>query len=224
MKKSLEGIVQPLLNWDNDPRNAMLELWANFERAGSVIKARRAREDKSLARVKGFTELDTTEEVEEDDEEANELEEAPERSTDWWPDRVSGCPSSLEETIMEFLDSGFHPATCAMLREKAFKVVQSTIKRVIANRTIDIPLSAGAWIVPGGLSDILYPCCLETYHDVDPSGLLEPNQVFFQSSQKLIALDGTETGIITGDVLITRDPCRLPTDVQKVTSFHGRSR
>lgn len=51
---------------------------------------------------------------------------------------------------------------------------------------------------------------------IDPSGLLETEQVFFQCSQGLPALDGTETNILTGDVLITRDPCRLPTDVQKV--------
>lgn len=50
----------------------------------------------------------------------------------------------------------------------------------------------------------------------DPSGCLGDNEVFFQCSRSLPALDGTETHIITGDVLITRDPCRLPTDVQKV--------
>lgn len=44
--------------------------------------------------------------------------------------------------------------------------------------------------------------------------------MFFQSSsQKLLGLDGIETNIVTGDVLITRDPCRLPTDVQKVGEY-----
>lgn len=53
----------------------------------------------------------------------------------------------------------------------------------------------------------------------DPVGILEPNQLFFRSSHSnLITLDGVESDIITGDVLITRDPCRLPTDVQKVRS------
>ncbi len=127
----------------------MPKLWVSFERIGSVIRSRRARENIALARAKGLTELDITEEVEEDDEEANEAEQSGERSGDWWPDRVSGCPSSLEETVMEFLDSGFQPAACKILREKAFKVVQSTVNRVISNYIINIPLSAGAWIVPG---------------------------------------------------------------------------
>jgi len=48
-------------------------------------------------------------------------------------------------------------------------------------------------------------------------GILEPNQLFFKSSQSnLITVNGAESDIITGDVLITREPCRLPTDVQKV--------
>ena len=48
-------------------------------------------------------------------------------------------------------------------------------------------------------------------------GILEPNQLFFKSSQSnLITVNGVESDIITGDVLITREPCRLPTDVQKV--------
>lgn len=149
MRQSLEDIIRPLLNWDLDNPKTMLELWINFERAGSVIKSRRAREEISLARVRGFTELDTTEEVGEDDEEANDLEQIGERSEDWWPDRVSGCPSALEETVIEFLDSGFRPTSCKVLREKAFKAVQSTINRVVSNHIINIPLSAGAWIIPG---------------------------------------------------------------------------
>jgi hypothetical protein len=52
---------------------------------------------------------------------------------------------------------------------------------------------------------------------LDPIGVLEPNELFFRSSHANLAVpDGTEADIITGDILITRDPCRLPTDVQKV--------
>ncbi|KXN89661.1 putative RNA-dependent RNA polymerase SHL2 [Leucoagaricus sp. SymC.cos] len=198
MTQSIDSIIRPLLNWDSDDRTALHELWLNYERSGSVLKSRRAREDVALARVSGYTERDTTEEVNEDDEEAQEFEDAMERSVEWWPDDVSGCPSSLEETIMAFIDSGFNPAINPMLREKIFAVVSKTISRNVENCTIDLPFSASAWIIP------------------DPSGVLEPGQLFFKSSHSnLLTVDGTETDILTGNVLITRDPCRLPTDVQK---------
>jgi hypothetical protein len=148
MAKTVDAVVRPLLYWDIDDRNILHELWLNFERSGSVIKARRAREEAALARVNGYTERDTTEDVQ-DDEEVDELENTGERSAEWWPDDVSGCPSSLEETIMAFLDSGFHPSNCTILREKIFSVVQKTITRVIENFSINISYSASAWIVPG---------------------------------------------------------------------------
>lgn len=149
MKQTLEDIIRPLLNWDVDDPKAMLDLWINFERAGSVIKSRRVREESYLARVRGFAQMDNTEEAEGEDEEANGLEEMAERSEEWWPDRVSGCPSALEETVIQLLDSGFRPTSCKFLRDKAFNTVKSTIKRVISKHVINIPLSAGAWIVPG---------------------------------------------------------------------------
>jgi hypothetical protein len=161
LKNTVENVIKPLLNWDLEDRTVLQELWLSFERSGSVLKARRAREDAALARIDGHTERDTTEDVQEDDEEAQELEGARERSVEWWPDDISGCPSSLEETIMAFLDSGFHPATCAILREKIFSVVRSTVIRTIENFSVDIPLSAIAWIVPGKILDECFgslPC------------------------------------------------------------------
>lgn len=54
---------------------------------------------------------------------------------------------------------------------------------------------------------------------VDPDGFLEPGEIFFRSSHRNLELpDGTRTDTIVGDVLLTRHPCKLPTDVQKVLS------
>lgn len=47
--------------------------------------------------------------------------------------------------------------------------------------------------------------------------VLESGELFFKSSKRnLRTADGLETDTIMGDVLITRHPCKLPTDVQKV--------
>ena len=52
---------------------------------------------------------------------------------------------------------------------------------------------------------------------IDTSGILEEGEVFFKSSQRPFKLpDGTETDVYTGPVLVTRNPCKLPTDVRKV--------
>jgi len=149
LKKTVDEIVDPLLEYDSDDRIGLHRLWVNFEHRGSVMRSRRAREEVALARVSGYTERDITEEVQDEDEDTQMFEDVTERSVEWWPDEVSGCPSSLEETIMAFLDSGFHPSNCEILREKIFRVVKTTISRVIENCHIDIPLSASAWIIPG---------------------------------------------------------------------------
>lgn len=155
LKKTVDEIVNPLLEYDSGDRNSLQQLWVNFERRGSVLRSRRAREEVALARVSGYTERDITGEVQDEDEDVQMLEDVTEHSVEWWPDEVSGCPSSLEETIMAFLDSGFHPSSCAILREKIFRVVKTTVTRVIENCHIDIPLSASAWIIPGESSCVL---------------------------------------------------------------------
>lgn len=51
----------------------------------------------------------------------------------------------------------------------------------------------------------------------DILGVLKPGEVFYKSSRRnLRQTDGTETDIMLGDVLVTRHPCKLPTDIQKV--------
>ena len=149
LKKTVDEIVNPLLEYDSDDRIGLQQLWVDFEHRGSVVRSRRAREEVALARVSGYTECDITEEVQDEDDDAQMLEDVTEHSVEWWPDEVSGCPSSLEETIISFLDSGFHPSNCEILREKIYRVVETTINRVIENCHIEIPLSASAWIIPG---------------------------------------------------------------------------
>jgi hypothetical protein len=51
----------------------------------------------------------------------------------------------------------------------------------------------------------------------DETGTLAPGEIFYKSSRRnLVTPDGRDTDILLGDVLLTRHPCKLPTDVQKV--------
>lgn len=59
----------------------------------------------------------------------------------------------------------------------------------------------------------------------DETGTLEPGEVYYKSSRRnLVMLDGTETDHILGAVLVTRHPCKLPTDIQKVRVNHSSTR
>jgi RNA-dependent RNA polymerase len=53
---------------------------------------------------------------------------------------------------------------------------------------------------------------------LDPTGTLKPNEIFYKSSKNKLPLpDGSLSDIILGDVLLTRHPCKLPTDIQRVS-------
>ncbi|KAF9008990.1 RNA dependent RNA polymerase-domain-containing protein [Cyathus striatus] len=195
LKQGLDELVQPLLNWSGP--KAMQDLWITLQRMGGVMAARRAREEVGLARVKGLSERDF-EEAENDDEDELQLNATEQRSFAWWGDECSGCPSGLEETVMYLLDSGFTPDNCFILRDKLEKIVKSRIKDYIKTYKINVPMSAIAFLVP------------------DRHGVLEPGEVFFKCSRRhLRNYDGLETDLIVGDILLTRHPCKLPTDVQK---------
>jgi RNA-dependent RNA polymerase len=60
---------------------------------------------------------------------------------------------------------------------------------------------------------------------LDTAGILEPGEVFFKSSKRQFKTpEGMETDIFVGDVLVTRHPCKLPTDIQKVRTMNQSSR
>ncbi|KAF8913977.1 RNA dependent RNA polymerase-domain-containing protein [Gymnopilus junonius] len=195
LHKGLEELVKPLLDWDSP--DSMRELWCNVRRLGGVMAARRAREEAGRARVKGYSEREA-EEIEIEDEDGFTVDITENQSVAWWSDEISGCPSSLEETIMYMLDSGFTPQECPVLRDKLHKFIKGRIQNYIKSYRIDVPMSASAFLVPDTLS------------------ILKPGEVFFKSSRRIFLLpDGTESDIFIGDVLVTRHPCKLPTDIQK---------
>ncbi|KAJ6499604.1 RNA dependent RNA polymerase-domain-containing protein [Mycena vitilis] len=196
--------VNDLLQWAKEPGpdtpEAMLRLWKAVENAEGVYYARRVREAAGEARFRGFGERYNDAAQEEEEEDPDLFDTAiHERSTAWWPDYISGCPSSLAETVMALLDSGFTPKSLPVLRAKLKQIVQTKIRYRSQHFKYDVLQSAGAFVVP------------------DSWGVLEENQIHFKSSRREFTTDdGLETDTIIGDVLMTRNPCKVPSDVRKL--------
>lgn len=139
--QSMESIISPLLDWDG--QDAMAKLWAAVAKEGSVMAARMARECAWTARAHDVQPYN------QDDIEDHQDDDSLSHSVAWWADEISGCPSSLEETIMYFLDTGFHPATNSALAEKLHIVAKKAVRSCISKPRIMIPMSCSALIVPG---------------------------------------------------------------------------
>jgi hypothetical protein len=151
MKANVANIIAGLTTWEGP--DAMYELWLNVERAGAVCFARRAREAAGESRVRGFGDRQIDEDDDDEDEDEEKIDSfdkaLDQHSSAWWADHISGCPSSLEETVMVLLDSGFTPQECPILREKLKQVVTTKVKSRTQNYRYDIELSTTAFVIPG---------------------------------------------------------------------------
>lgn len=105
MNHGLQELAASLTQWSG--QYAMQHLWSAVSTVnGSVIRSRLSREAAGRSRVLGFSSYDQDDE-EEAEEEAMDFVQP--RSKAWWADEISGCPSSLEETVLVLLDAGFKP-------------------------------------------------------------------------------------------------------------------
>ncbi|KAI9508083.1 RNA dependent RNA polymerase-domain-containing protein [Russula earlei] len=192
--QSIDDTISTFLNWDG--KDAMLQLWATVFKEGKIMATRIARESSWTARARGFQlydQEDNNEDTEADDDNDSSHSKA------WWGDATSGCPSSLEETVLTFLDTGFSPASNSMLAAKLHIVAKKVVTSCLSNYRITIPMSCSAFIVP----DVL--------------GVLNEGEIHVKSSKRhFLRPDGQKSDRVIGDVLVTRSPCKLPTDVQKV--------
>lgn len=159
MERTLDALVSSLTKWDGP--GDMFELWVTVCRLGRVFAARSARQNASLARLFGHAEREA-DELDEDEDEF-QLDAVVDRSTAWWSDEVSGCPSSLEETVskplccnhfnglkvMYLIDAGFTPRNCAVLKEKLEKVLRKAIDNYIKTYRMELTMSCTAFLVPG---------------------------------------------------------------------------
>ncbi len=194
---SLSSTIDSLLDWDG--QDAMPRLWAAIFKKWNVMGARIARESTWTARARGVQLYEQEDDSE--DEEADDAESLP-QSTAWWGDDISGCPSSLEETVMAFLDSGFHPASNSILAEKLHIVVKNAVRSRMSKFRVTVPMSCSAYVVPGMcLASDLSQTHLT--HTLDPLGVLQEGEIHVKSSQRtLIRPDGQKSERVVGDVLV----------------------
>ncbi|KAL1661582.1 RNA dependent RNA polymerase-domain-containing protein [Schizophyllum commune] len=202
-EKSVENTYESLLpsHWEGE--NAMEQLYAKVNSIGGVNAARAARKDVQRARLHGHADH-FFEAAKDADSDAEEVEADADPDTPYaiagWDDPASGCPATPAEIVCTMLQAGFQPQTCEYLRAKLEWLTKRVAQKSIKQMRIDVVHSFSAWIVP------------------DPTGKLQPGQMYFKSSSRdLVGLDGTPTDQVLGDALITRNPCKLPTDVQKWT-------
>ena len=142
LSKTVNEAVEPLLQWDG--KDAMIRLWCKLEEAEHVLAARRAREAVAESRING------SRDVSDDEEDENDFAVAlGQQSTAWWPDPISGCPSSLAETAMGLIDAGFHPRECPILREKLEQVAKSKVRQTARKCHYKVEQSLSAFVVPG---------------------------------------------------------------------------
>ncbi|KAH9948208.1 RNA dependent RNA polymerase-domain-containing protein [Amylocystis lapponica] len=195
MREGLQKEVEALTQWES-PQD-MLLLWHAINQAGHVSGAKLQRLASGSSRALGVSGREFDDDESEED---REEESTPESSA---RDEYSGEPVNMYELVLELLQSGFHPLGLSLLYEKLRYIIKKKIETYIQEYHIAVPRSAEAFIIPD-------PC--------DPP-VLEEGQIHFKSSQNLKdPLEDISPNILTGDVLIYRNPARVPSDVQKVTA------
>ncbi|KAG6873624.1 hypothetical protein C0995_013555 [Termitomyces sp. Mi166 len=181
LKANLEEVVAVLTTWDGP--DAMYNLWTAVERAGAVLHSRRARAAVGEVRARGlsnYSNEDEDEDDDEDDEDVMKYDVGQERSKAWWGDQISGCPSSLEETVLVLLDAGFRPQDSPIVREKLKQVVKGAVNRRTCKYRYELAQSAIAFVVPGDYDGdtatvIWTPEIVEPFKNADEKYSNEPD-------------------------------------------------
>jgi hypothetical protein len=112
--------------------------------------------------------------------------------------RYSGHPCSLHDTVVRLLDAGFDLSN-AYIATRVTMVFRQIMQAISIKYKIEVPQSCTITCVP------------------DPTGLLKPGEVSLQlSSRRTDEKTKVRVGQILGDVLVTRNPCGLRSDIRKV--------
>ncbi|EJU04097.1 hypothetical protein DACRYDRAFT_14289 [Dacryopinax primogenitus] len=193
-----DGLLEQIQSLFDFQNASPLQQWLELSREGAVISARLKRSALGTARSKGLTREEDENELRTDDDLIEDQGE--QRSSAWWPDEISGCPSTLEESALFALDSGFTLETCSYLRRKVGKILEQILTSHISKFKLVVPPSAEGFAIPSPI----------------PSAL-KPGEIFLRMSRERVdSRTGMATDVVVGDVLIVRHPCKLPSDIQLV--------
>lgn len=155
IKSSVERTLASLSTFEGP--QAMVHLRHTIASRSGIIIQRQARELLGQARARGFTagynRRPGQADLADDDPAAqDDVDTVRGQSCAWWGDPVSGLPSTLEETAVQFIDGGFTPQNCKIFREKLRAVGRTTLYRQIRppKYQVHVPMSCHGVFVPGG--------------------------------------------------------------------------
>lgn len=211
-----------LIQWDTC--EARVKVAHTVDALCAVTAMRRARDLGATSRAKGLwyreragddggaprgPTADADDDDDEDDEDEDEdAEQDPSASAP-----VSGAVAVTDRNgaqeyltpaamALRMLFAGFNPLTCPLLRTQIRTILRTSTEQYLNKFRVDIPMSAEAIIIS------------------DTSGVLGENEIFLSSSKPLLDNSGRTINHLGGEVLVYRNPVRLPCDIQKVKAVY----
>ncbi|KAG0174870.1 hypothetical protein DFQ28_006744 [Apophysomyces sp. BC1034] len=168
-------------------------------RLGNVMRSRQALEESEKSEYKEHSTVDEDYlECRSNEGESSEIATAASADGYWRLSSYSGIPASLYESTVRMLDSGFDLSN-PHVANKVTSIFRDAVRSVRTKYKIEVEQSCTVTCVP------------------DPTGTLEPGEIFLQlSKRRKDEKSGIRAGQILGDAIVTRNPCGLKSDVQKV--------
>ncbi|KAI0042274.1 hypothetical protein FA95DRAFT_1564481 [Auriscalpium vulgare] len=192
LEEGMRAEVEPLMRWTGAV--AMQMLWHAVERAGNVAGIQVARLAGAMARALGLRQR-WEDDISDDGTPQEDVELAALLD-------AADPTHSLHGSVMAMLQVGFEPQHNTLLYDKIRKIMQLVMDAYIDKYRIAMKQSAEAYIVP------------------DPKGVLKKGQIHFKSSKALKdPIEDMAPNIITGKVLVSRNPTRVASDIQKVEAI-----
>ncbi|EPQ53404.1 hypothetical protein GLOTRDRAFT_130743 [Gloeophyllum trabeum ATCC 11539] len=195
MADSLREEVAKLTKWDGP--NAIMLLIDAIDKAGRVSGTKLQRLAGGMSRALGFS----GRECREDAEEENPFNTFDDNGDDSFDAEfgfdTQSTPVSVHESAVELLKAGFHPLKLQLLWDKVKDILIRKIESEMLGYHINIAQSVEVFVVP------------------DPFHILKEGEVYMRSNQ---GFEGMFTDTLEGPVLLSRNPTRVPSDVQKVTA------
>ncbi|KAI0095023.1 RNA dependent RNA polymerase-domain-containing protein [Irpex rosettiformis] len=186
MKENLSRELKPLTRWDGP--HAMQLLSHHVDRSTGASSTRLQQFISGAQRALGQSRKREAGDTPDDD-----------HGTLLGKALASGRPLSIPEEVLHLIRAGFKPMEELYLYEQLKMVVSWVVTETVKNFHTPIPDSADAFIVP------------------DPFGVLKEGEIHFSSSRVLQeSLHCLHPKTIVGDVLLYRNPARLPSDIRKV--------